>query len=59
MEIPVKKNEEYIVDIIDYGANGEGIAKIKGYTIFIVGALKNEKCRVHITKCYQLMLSQN
>lgn len=50
MEIPVKKNEEYIVNIIDYGANGEGIAKIDGYTIFIVGALKNEKCKIHITK---------
>lgn len=50
MEIPVKKNEEYVVDIIDYGADGEGIAKIDGYTIFVIGALKNEKCKIHITK---------
>lgn len=46
----VKKNDELIVDVIDYGANGEGIAKINGYTIFIMGALKGEKCKIHILK---------
>ena len=34
MEIPVKKNYEYIVDIIDNGFGGEGIAKIDNFTIF-------------------------
>lgn len=33
--IPVEKNKEYIVDIIDR-FEGEGIAKVDGYTIFIV-----------------------
>ena len=46
----IKKNDELIVDIIDYGANGEGIAKINGYTIFVLGALKGEKCKIHILK---------
>lgn len=46
----IKKNDEFIVDIIDYGADGEGIAKIDGYTIFIMDALKGEKCEIHITK---------
>ena len=32
MEIPVKKNQEYIVDIIDNGFEGEGIAKIDNFT---------------------------
>lgn len=50
VDIPVKKNEEYVVDIIDYGAEGEGIAKINGYTIFVIGSLKGEKCKIHITK---------
>ena len=31
VEIPVKKNQEYIVDIIDNGYEGEGIAKINDY----------------------------
>ena len=50
MEIPVEKNGKYIVEIIDYGANGEGIAKINGYTIFVIGALKGEKCKIHVMK---------
>ena len=35
----MKKNEEYIVDIIDNGYEGEGIAKIDNFTIFILGRL--------------------
>lgn len=46
----VKKNDELIVDVIDYGTNGEGIAKINGYTTFVLGALKGEKCKIHILK---------
>ena len=50
MEIPVNKNEEYIVDIIDNGFEGEGIAKINGYTIFIPNAIKGEKVKILILK---------
>lgn len=50
MEIPIKKNEEYIVDIIDNGFQGEGIAKIENYTIFIDGAIKGEKVKILILK---------
>ena len=50
MDIPVKKNEEYIVEIVDNGFEGEGIAKIQGYTIFIPNAIKGEKCKILISK---------
>ena len=50
MDIPVKKNEEYVVDIIDNGYEGEGIAKIEGFTVFISGAIKGEKCKILILK---------
>ena len=50
MKVPVEKNKEYIVDIIDNGYEGEGIAKIDGYTIFIQGAIKGEKCKILILK---------
>ena len=50
MKMPVEKNKEYIVDIIDNGYEGEGIAKIDGYTIFIQGAIKGEKCKILILK---------
>lgn len=50
MQIPVKKNKEYIVDIIDYGFQGEGIAKIDNFTIFVPGVLKGEKVKILIVK---------
>ena len=50
MEIPVNKNEEYIVDIIDNGFEGEGIAKVDGYTIFVPNAIKGEKVKILILK---------
>lgn len=50
MKIPVQKNEEYIVDIIDNGFEGEGIAKIEGFTIFIPNAIKGEKIKILIVK---------
>ena len=50
MEIPVEKNKEYIVNIIDNGCEGEGIAKIDGYTIFISNGIKGEKCKILILK---------
>lgn len=48
--MPVEKNKEYIVDIIDNGYEGEGIAKIDGFTIFIPNAIKGEKIKVLIVK---------
>ena len=48
--MPVEKNKEYIVDIIDNGFEGEGIAKIEGFTIFIPNAIKGEKVKILIVK---------
>ena len=46
----MKKNEEYIVDIIDNGYEGEGIAKVDNFTIFIPNSIKGEKVKVVIVK---------
>ena len=46
----IKKNQEYIVDIIDNGYEGEGIAKIDGFTVFIPGTIKGEKVKILIVK---------
>ncbi len=46
----VEKNNEYILDIISVGYEGEGIAKIDGYPIFIEGAILGEKVKVLIVK---------
>lgn len=46
----IQKNQEYIVEIIDNGYEGEGIAKIDNFTIFIPGAIKGEKVKILIVK---------
>lgn len=46
----MKKNEEYVVRIVDNGFEGEGIAKIAGQTIFVPGSLKGEKVKIKILK---------
>ena len=50
MEHQIEKNKQYIVDIIDNGCNGEGIAKINNFTIFIPNSLKGEKVKIVIVK---------
>ena len=45
-----KQNEKYVVDIIDNGFEGEGIAKIDGLTVFVPGSIKGEKCEILIVK---------
>ena len=46
----LKKNEEYVVEIIDNGFQGEGIAKIDNMAIFIPNAIKGEKVKIKILK---------
>lgn len=49
-KVPVQKNKEYIVTISDYGYEGEGIAKIDNFTVFVNGAMKGEKVKILIVK---------
>lgn len=47
----VNKNDVFTVDIIDIGANGEGIAKLPdGYTLFIKDAVVGDRAVVKIMK---------
>ena len=59
--VEIKKNQEYEVEIIDNGFEGEGIARINGKVIFVPGAIKGEKVRIKILKvttscCYAKIL---
>ena len=49
-ENKIEKNKEYIVEIIDNGFQGEGIAKIDNFTIFIPNTIKGEKVKILIVK---------
>lgn len=48
--IPVEKNKEYIVEITGFGSEGEGVAKVQDFTIFIPRAIKGEKCKIKVIK---------
>ncbi len=49
-ELPVKKNENYIMQIIDIGTVGEGIGKVNGYTIFVEGAVLGDIVEIKVVK---------
>lgn len=42
--------EEFEVDIFDVAPNGEGVAKIKNYPVFVKNAKLNEHVKIRITK---------
>lgn len=48
--IPVKKNQELEMTIVDLSHLGMGVAKVDGYPIFIENALPQEKAQVKIVK---------
>lgn len=50
VDIEIKKNEDYILDIESYGHEGEGVGKINNYTVFIKGAIKGERVKVKLIK---------
>jgi predicted RNA-binding protein with TRAM domain len=41
--------DEYEVEIFDIAPNGEGVAKIKNYPVFIKNAKLKERLKVRIT----------
>ena len=46
----LKKNDVYEVEIVDNGFQGEGIAKIDNFPVFVDGAIKGEKLEIKILK---------
>lgn len=50
MSIPVKKNDRLTVTIEDLTHDGNGVAKVDGYPLFIQGVLPNETAEVHVLK---------
>lgn len=48
LDVPVTKNSYYTMTIDDLGVNGEGIGKIKGFTLFVPGALPGDEIEVKV-----------
>ena len=45
---PVNEGEEYDVKIEDMGRDGDGIAKIEGFIVFVSGAKKDDEVKIRI-----------
>ncbi len=46
---PVKKGEEYDVEITEVGSKGDGIARVKNFVVFVKDTKKGEKAHIKIT----------
>ncbi|MBN2518732.1 MAG: TRAM domain-containing protein [Candidatus Altiarchaeota archaeon] len=50
LKAPIEEGKTYDVEIQDQGKQGDGIAKVDGFVIFVPGAEKGEKCNVKVTR---------
>ena len=46
---PINEGEEYDVKIEDVGRDGDGIARIEGFVVFVTGAKLGDEVKVRIT----------
>lgn len=46
----IKKNDQVVITIEDIGAEGEGIGKYEGYTLFVKDTVMGDKALVQVTK---------
>ncbi|MFC7234944.1 23S rRNA (uridine(2552)-2'-O)-methyltransferase [Halosegnis marinus] len=46
---PVREGDEVEVEIVDEGSEGDGIAKVEGYTLFVPGATTGDAVTVRVT----------
>ncbi len=52
---PVKVGDELDVTIEAVGAKGDGVAKVRGFVLFVPGAQKGETVKVRVTKVFRNM----
>lgn len=50
MASPVQVGEEYDVKIETVGSKGDGVAKIKGYVVFVQNVKEGDEIKIRITK---------
>jgi len=52
-DAPVKEREEHEVMIDSVGEKGDGIARVKGFVLFVPGVKKGDFVKIRITKVLQ------
>jgi 23S rRNA (uridine2552-2'-O)-methyltransferase len=50
MTAPVEEGDRVEVEIVDEGSEGDGVAKVENYTLFVPGASEGETVEVEITE---------
>ncbi len=50
VKVTFQKNQIYTVEIEDIGAEGEGIGRIEGFSLFVKDALPGDRAKVRLTK---------
>lgn len=53
--VPIQVGDEVEVTIESVGAKGDGVAKVKGFVLFIPGVQKGETVKVKVTKVFRKM----
>ncbi len=48
--LPVKKNEDLTLKVTALSNEGQGVARVDGYAVFVIGALANETVSAHVIK---------
>jgi predicted RNA-binding protein with TRAM domain len=46
---PLNEGEEYDVKIEDMGRDGDGIARVEGFVVFVTGAKLGDEVKIKIT----------
>ncbi len=49
-ELPVREGASYECEVVGLTHDGAGVAQFEGYTLFVAGALPNERVRLRVTK---------
>ena len=47
---PIKEGEEFSVKIEGVGSSGDGLARVKGFIVFVPGTKVDDEVKVRITK---------
>jgi 23S rRNA (uridine2552-2'-O)-methyltransferase len=49
VDAPVADGEELEVEVVDVGSEGDGVAKVEGYTLFVPGTEPGDRLRVRVS----------
>ncbi len=52
-EAPVKEGEEYEVKIEDIGQEGDGLARVENFVVFVPGTKIGDEVKIKVTRVFR------